>query len=46
VSDEYSGHLCHDCSEELYQRNGDWLCPECGEVDDFELVPNRDKFIV
>lgn len=35
MSSEYNDHCCHECGEELSQLAGDWLCPDCDDVDKF-----------
>jgi uncharacterized Zn finger protein (UPF0148 family) len=42
--DDYVESRCDECKSPLVQLDGDWYCPECGDGDDFSLVPDTDDF--
>lgn len=37
---------CEECSEELFELDGEFYCPHCDSVSGFELRPGREEFRV
>lgn len=46
TDDEHVDSLCNECRSPLVQLEGDWYCTECGDGDDFQLVPNQEEFVL
>lgn len=44
TTDEYVESNCASCGTTLVQLDGDWVCPECSDTEDFQLVPDEERF--
>ena len=37
---------CQTCGEELFELDKEFYCPSCDSVSGFELVPDRNEFML